>query len=466
MLTYFVLKFSVFKNNEKFKIIMDKILKVISIVYCFIIFFSILLPDAFSLCYSKEELTNRNVLFALIRWLSYVPFIVMPISAFFKNKTIKNIAIYSCFVATILNLIFYPEFLSYATSNLGRGLNSISVLNEGFKNFLINATFRSVIFGFTWLIQLTFSVVMFFEKFKDIKLNLKESAFALLTFVCVFLACVPIFVPQHLFGHSEIIFSAWSLPHLVWLLFVATDILVLYFIFRNKDQETKRIVCLILSLCLFLQYNQMFSAISINMKRMPLQLCNIGAYLILASMVFNNQKLFNFTLIVNLTGAIFALAVPDLDNNGLFQLYNMHFILEHTNILVVPILALCFKLFKPVDKYALRDCLIGFSCYFLIVLILGTTFNAIALKTSNDFYSANYLFMFDKVAATKVISSVGPLFDITWKIGNYIILYPVIQILIFLVFVLACILVYLMLKFIYFINSKIKFKKQKNINEQ
>ena len=111
----------------------------------------------------------------------------------------------------------------------------------------------------------------------------------------------------------------------------------------------------------------MFSAIIINAKRFPFQLCNIGAYLILASLIFKNQKLFNFTFIVNLTGAIFALMVPDLENNGLFQLYNMHFILEHTNILVIPILALCFKLFKPVDKYALKDCFFGLFWYSLVI---------------------------------------------------------------------------------------------------
>lgn len=461
--TYLVLKFCIFKENEKFKTILAKILKIISIVYCGLIFVSILLPDAFSLCYSKEELANRNVWFALIRWLSFVPFITMPISIFFENKTIKNIAVISCIVTTILNLAFFSSYLEYATSTAGRGLNSISILSNGFKNFLINTVFRSFWFGLIWVIQLLFGVVMLCEDFKQIKISKKDVLTTSLSFLAITFLCIPIFVPQHLFGHSEIIFSAWSVPHILWLLMVVILIVSLYFIFRNKSQDTKRIVCIILSLCLFIQYNQMFSAIIINAKRFPFQLCNIGAYLILASLIFKNQKLFNFTFIVNLTGAIFALMVPDLENNGLFQLYNMHFILEHTNILVIPILALCFKLFKPVDKYALKDCLIGFSVYFGIVLLLGTTFNAIALKTSNDFFKANYLFMFDKNVATSVIKGVGPLFDITWKIGNYIIFYPVIQPLIFIVFVCAMLLVYLMLKFIYFILNKIQQKRQNNL---
>lgn len=464
--TYFILKFVVFKNNPKFASVLSKILKVVSIVYCSIIFLSILLPDAFCLSYSKEELANRDVWFSIVRWLSTASFVLIPISAFFNNKILRVVAIASSFVSGVINLIAFPQYLSYATNVSGRGLNSISVLSEGFKNFLLNPTFRSFVFGLTFLLQISFAVCLFVEEFKNLKLTLKQSLWAVLTFFAILLACIPIYVPQHLFGHSNIIFSAWSIPHLIWFAFVVAEIVALYFIFKNKDEQTKRILCVILSLCLFLQYNQMFSAISINAKRFPLQLCNIGAYLILASMIFKNQKLFNFTLIVNLTGAIFALAVPDLDNNGLFQLYNMHFILEHTNILVVPILALCFKIYKPVDKYALRDCMLGFCAYFAFVLVLGTAFNAIALKTSNGFWSANYLFMFDKVAATKVISGVGGLFDITWKIGNYIVLYPVIQLLIFLVFAAACVLVYFALRLIFVLTEKSKAKKLAKVDAQ
>lgn len=458
---YLVLKFVVFKNNDNFKLVMDKILKILSVIYCFIIFFSILLPDAFSISYDESYIPNsKNIIFALVRWANYVPFIVLPISVFLKNKYIKNISIYFCFLLTIVNLICYPIFLEFATSSLGRGLNSIPVIGQGVKDFLLNPTFRSIIFAITWIIPFICSIILFFEDFMSIKLNnIKEFFLNLLIFMVIFFAVIPIFVPQHLFGYSNILLKPWSLPHFLWLLFVVAELITLYFIFRNKDEEIKYIVCLILSLALFLQYNEMFSAVSINFERLPLQLCNIGAYLILASMIFRNQKLFNFSIIVNLTGAIFALAVPDLEGKGLFYLWNMHFILEHTNIIIIPILALCFKLFKKIDKYALRDCIIGFSCYFLIVLILGTSFNAIALKTGNRFYHANYLFMFDAVKAEKVIKGIKTLFDIKFNIGSYIVFYPVVQLLIFIVFVFACMLVYLLIKFVYFIIDLINKKR-------
>lgn len=464
MSIYLVLKYVAFKNNDKFKRVMDRILKVLSVVYCFVIFFSILLPDAFSISYDESYIPNtKNIVFALVRWANYVPFVVLPIGIFCKNKYIKNIAIYFCFLLTIVNLICYPTFLEFATSSLGRGLNSIPVISQSVKDFLLNSTFRSIIFAITWIIPLICSIILFFEDFKSIKLNnIKEFFLNLLIFMVIFFAVIPIYVPQHLFGYSNILLKPWSLPHILWLLFVLVELITLYLIFRKKDEQIKYIVCLILSFALFLQYNEMFSAVSINIERLPLQLCNIGAYLILASMIFRNQKLFNFSIIVNLTGAIFALAVPDLEGKGLFYLWNMHFILEHTNIIIVPILALCFKLFKKIDKFALRDCIIGFSCYFLLVLILGTSFNAIALKTGNNFYHANYLFMFDSVKAEKTIKGIKALFDIKFNIGSYITFYPVIQLLIYVVFAVACVLVFLLIKFVYLIIDLINKKRMAN----
>ena len=464
---YLVLKFVVFKNNDNFKLVIDKILKVLSVVYCFIIFLSILLPDAFSVSYDESYIPNsKNIIFAFVRWANYVPFVVIPISVFCKNKYIKNIAIYFCFLLTIVNLICFPTFLEFATSSLGKGLNSIPVISQGVKDFLLNPIFRSIVFAITWIIPLILSIILFFEDFKNIKLNnIKEFFLNLLIFMAIFFAVIPIFVPQHLFGYSNILLKPWSLPHILWLLFVVIELTTLYLMFRNKDEEIKYIVCLILSFALFLQYNEMFSAVSINIERLPLQLCNIGAYLILASIIFRNQKLFNFSVIVNLTGAVFALAVPDLEGKGLFYLWNMHFILEHTNIIIIPILALCFKLFNKIDKNALKDCLAGFSCYFLIVLILGTSFNAIALKTNNNFYHANYLFMFDAVKAEKVIKGIKALFDIKFKIGSFIVFYPVVQLLIYVVFIFACVLVYLLIKFVYFVINLINKKRMTNSKE-
>ncbi len=465
---YLLCKFVFFKKSEKFAGILNKILKISVIVYCSLVILTILLPDAFVRSYNPEEipLTYKDISFALVRWFSALSFVILPLSVFFKNRTLRNIASYFCFTMTIVSLIYYPTFMENYTSTLGRGLNSISVISEGFKNFLINPIFRSFIIAIQWLLELSIILVLEIEEkhlfnFKDKKEYLNFGLVLLTTLLC----SIPIYVPQHLFGYSSLIFDAWTFPHILWILSVIGLTVSLFFVFRNKSQENKKILCLILALSLFYQYNQMFGAISINVKRLPLQLCNIGALLVLVSLITENKHIFNFTVIVNVVGVMFALAVPDLDGKGLFYLYNMHFIFEHTNVLVVPVLALLFNLFPRLDKVALKDCLIGFSIYFGFALIMGTMFNTIASATGNNFYSANYLFMFDQAVATDLVPALGALFNPKVQLGH-ITFYPVIQILIYIVFLGLCVGMYYLIRLIYKVKDKMTKKQEETqLNE-
>jgi len=445
------------KNKEKFNAVVVKVLKIASVVYCVILFLTIFLPDAFALCLDQADLILdfKNISFAIVRWFTTLSFIMLPLAVFYQNRTIRNIAIYFCSLMTLISMFYYPVYLEAYTSIAGRGLNSISVLSNGFKTFLINPVFRSFVLGLIIVLGITIPVVLALEE-KHLFNYKSRKEWLNFGLVLVFsiLGCVPIYVPQHLFGYSNIIFDAWTLPHLIWLLSVIAEIVILYFIFRKKDAEIKHIVCLVLSLALILQYNQMFSAISINIGRLPLQLCNIGSFLILFSLIFKNKAIFNFTVIVNVAGVLFALAVPDLDGEGLFYLYNMHFILEHTNVIIVPILALLFGLFPRLDKKALKHYLIGFVIYFVVVLLLGASFNAIAVSTGNGFWEANYLFMFDQEKAAGFIGFMGALFNPAWRIGK-LTFYPLMHLTGFFVFNIVCLIVFFMIQLVYIIKDKI-----------
>ena len=456
---YFICKYCCKFDNQKFNNVINKILKITVITYCTISILTILLPDSLLLSYDNDVLKVLNGEMrgvAILRWFGSLAFVMLPLAIFFKNITIRNISIYFCTIITLLNIIFYPTLIDYLTSTAGRGLNSISVIGQGFKDFLLNPIFRSIILGLLWIIELAIPIVLAVQEkhIFNVK-NLKEYGYFFLILTLTLIACVPIYVPQHLFGYTDVIFEAWSIPHILWIISVIAEIIVLYFIFRNKNDENKRIMLFILSLNLLMQYNQMFGAISLNIERLPLQLCNIGSFLILFTLIFKSKKLFDFTIIVNVVGVLIALAIPDLDNEGLFYLYNMHFILEHTNVIIIPILALALGVFPRLDNKSLKHFLIGFACYFVTVLLLGTIFNGIASSTGNNFYSANYLFMFDKKTAAELLPFTESLFNIKFSIGT-LTLYPVIQPLIGIVFTLICLAVYGTIRLIYFIKDKIK----------
>lgn len=456
--TYLVLRYTVFKNSEKYTKVINITLKVCVVIYCCLMLFNVLMPDAFELSLSQTDLANETVRhgYVIVRWFAMVNFVTLPIAVFYKNRTIRNIAIYFGVIMTFCQLGFYSEYLKDFTSSFGRGFNSIAIMPEGAKQFFINPTFRSVWFGFILALQLLVPLVLAInEKHYFNVCDKKEYLKFFITLPCVIISSLPIYIPQHLFGgYSNLMFTPWSWVHICWLILAIGELIALYFIFRKRDTETKMVLLFVMSLSLLMQYLQMFSAISINAARLPIQLCNIGAFLILLSLMTKNKKIFNFTVIINVVGAIFALAMPDLDGEGLFYLYNMHFIFEHTNVLLVPILALLFGIFPRLDKYALRDCIIGFSIYFVAVWALGTTFNSVYVVTGNEFWkNVNYLFMF-KVE----LDFTQPLFDINFKIGTAT-FYPVIQLLIYVIFVLVCVLLYFAMRLIYKIKDKIMSKK-------
>lgn len=448
-------------NTVKSKDIIERCLKIGVIVFCALFILSNFLPDITNLCYSREELLLNPVdsSLALIKWFASTSFVLLPLAVFYDNRTVRNLAIFFSLLAGVLQIVFYPQFLELFTSENGRGLNSIKVLSDSFKKFMINPTFRSIYFGLTVGLQIVIPIVLVISKkhIFNVK-SLKEWGWFLLMGVVTFASSVPITSLQHLFGHTNIMFTAWSLPHLIWILLVVGQIIALYFLLRNKEYKIKRIAMFILALSLLSQYSQIFGVITISVKSIPLQLCNIGTFFVVISLVTKSKKIFDFTVIVNVVGAMFALAVPELENEGLFYVYNIYFCAEHGNVLIVPILCLMLKLFGRVDKKSLKNFLIGFNIYFFSVMLLGIIANAIATKTGNGFWKANWFFMFDQKTAADLIPFLGNLFNAKITMGM-VTVFPVAKLIIYGVFSAVCFLAFGMIQLIYFISGKINKNK-------
>ena len=447
---------------------MAKGLKIAAVVYAGLCLFCIVLPDAFMLSYDENQLvlTGQVRVFALLRWFTGVAFIALPAAVLFPVRAVRNVAVYFCSTLALVSVFFYPTYMSYFESLSGKGLAGIEVVGESFKAFLRNATFRSIVFGLVKLLEIAIPV-LFAVNEKHV-FNVKDKKewlnFAIVLPCLIFLA-LPIYVPQHLFGYSSLIFDAWSLPHILWLVLVGVETAVLFFLFRRKSKIEKKALCFVLALSLLMQYSQVFGSMTITMGNLPLQLCNIGAFLLVFSIWTENKKLVDFTVVVNVTGVLLALAVPDLDGEGLFYLYNMHFILEHTNLVIAPLLAMMFGVFPRVDKKTVKHLVVGFSIYFAAVFLLGTVTNALKSATGNSFYGANYFFMFDPAKAEELVGGLAGIFSVELRLGEHVLLYPVAQVLIFVVFTGMCIGVYYAIRGIYALAERKHAKVDKRATE-
>ena len=111
-----------------------------------------------------------------------------------------------------------------------------------------------------------------------------------------------------------------------------------------------------------------------------------------------------------------------------------------------------FKLYRR-NKVcvAANKCVIA---YFGAVFVLGTIFNGIATKTGNNFWSANYLFMFDQETASGFIPFLGELFNINFSIGS-LTFYPLMLLVVYVVFNIICFIVFFAIQLIYLIKDKI-----------
>ena len=429
---------------------LDKLMKILCILFMFLMFINVLLPDGFVVSLSESELDGNNQYFeAIVRWFRFVSFLVIPVAVFYDKKIFNKIAIYFCLPVSIVNLISYFLYFPDITTNNLKGIANIRFFGEEFRVFISNDIFRSCFFGIMSLLEVVVLIYIVYKNYQKLKFeNIKEVILFIISLVSLILVIMPIYIPQYLIGYTDIILKTYSLAHLLWVLSLIVIFICLHLIFRNQTYENKFILVIILALSLLVQYNQMFSAINeLTFKRMPLQLCNIGSYLILVTLLTKNRKLFSFTLIVNVVGALVALSILGVDEKGLGYLWNIHYILEHSGVVIIPLLCLSLELFPKVEKTDIKYVLIGFISYFILVLGLGTYLNGIYTSTGNDFFEVNYLFMFDREVAADAIGFADRLFDLQINIGKYT-YYPMIQSAVFYTFLSLCFGVFYLLYFV------------------
>lgn len=441
------------------------VLKVLSIVYCLVVLIGHLLPDGFAFVingsfYGLLYYDRTDVWQTILRWGLNISSIILPLAVFFKtNRLMKNIAVYVCLPFTILSVLFFNDFIYYFVQEESRAILDFNYLPESIRTLILDWGFRSIYFGIQLLLGLIIPLTLVFgEKHRfNIRDQVeKKNFFISLPFIII--AAMPTYSLQSLFGFvtrsGDI---GYSFAHYVWMAFILVEIIALYNIFKNKDYQIRYELCVFLCLQLFMHYNSTY-IMGFTFKKLPLQLCNLGAYFFLISIVFKKQKLFNFSYIANLVGASIAIALPDLED-GIFSFWYVHFVMEHMQVFAIPVLMGLFKIFPRFEKKHLKDVAIGFAIYFFTCWIFGTLLNGLAFKTGDAGFKVNYFYMFDLQTITGYLPFLG-FFVKGIYVFEYFKIFPVFQIGIFVVYMGFCIGCYFIIERLYLLAADHKELRQ------
>ncbi len=366
-----------------------------------------------------------DILQSILRWGHYLSYVVIPCAAFFTKRIYKNVTVYFCTIITILQLIFFKDTTTYFLIDSERAIYLLPII-------------RYMEYALELILALLIPLVIrFIQGHKFDYKNKKEWINFFILLPVMLLICVPVYLPQSLFGFTEIEMGPLSWTNILWIVLVLAFIAILYFSLRYKDYETRYSTLIFISLLLFLHYNSIY-LMDLVASRLPLQLCNLGAYLILIAFLIKKQAFFDFVLLANVPGAAIALVAVDV-SQPILSFWNIHFYIEHTWVFVLPIVAVALRIFKRPGKAAFKHFIIGFSTYFLICAIGGLIINCALYEEYHWFFNkVNYFYMFeiDLIGAIPFLK-----FLYKWEVslGGYI-FYPLFMLLVYCFFVVFCLI--------------------------
>lgn len=170
----------------------------------------------------------------------------------------------------------------------------------------------------------------------------------------------------------------------------------------------------------------------------PFHLCNTAMYLMVLCLVFKWEKLFYFTLFINVLGAFLAMVMPNYsDTLNLFSPGIVNFYINHFIAFFMPILIVALRVYERPKLKQFLYSIIGFAGYFLLVLIINSWFTGLfelgILSSKTDYFFINSDFIADKLGTwAENLRNVIISFNI---FGVKFTFYPIYQILFFLVYV-------------------------------
>ena len=355
---------------------------------------------------------------ALLMWLIFVVQLVNVTYVFFEKHVprVTPIARYASTAVYALSIIAIPM--------LNRAMDGD--LADGFH-------WRSLVFALELGVGLALSLAHLFDGVK-ISQTKRQWLITALIFLGMLLISIPAWLPQCVLGYGDasIKIDDFNIYHRLALYGSLVIALPIHFLFTGCKYEQRRYALLYISMATMISYCFKYDLSTfLHMADWPLHLCNTAMFIIPLVLIFKLDKLYYFTIFINVLGAFLAMIMPNTDGANWLGVRTMEFWTNHYMAFLLPILLMSLRIFPRPKMKQFTYSLIAFFAYYVFVLVANAVLTG--LGNSTDFFFINSDFVAGKLGKwaedlRKIV------FVYNYKDYQFI-LYPVYQLLYFVVYI-------------------------------
>ena len=316
---------------------------------------------------------------------------------------------------------------------------AIPMLNRAMDGELAEVFhWRNLVFALELGVGLALSTRHLFDGFK-ITQTVKQWLTTVAIVIGTFVIAMPAWIPQCIFGYgsASVKIDDFSIYHRIALYLSIFIALSIHFLFNKCTYEQKRLALIIISMATMITFSYFldFHVLS-NMANWPLHLCNTAMYIIPIVLIFKLDKLYYFTIFINVLGAFLAMIMPNTDGANWLASRTFQFWSNHYMALLLPILLMSLRIFPRPKMKQFVYSLIAFFGYYVLVLIANAVLTG--MGNSTDFFFINSNFVADKLGKwAEDLRNVTFDLNTIFKIGGYkFIIYPVYQLIYFVVYII------------------------------
>ena len=361
---------------------------------------------------------NTAFLSIVLFWLIYAVQLAAVVYPFFEKH-----------IPLVAPIVRYAAAIVYAVS-----IAVLPTLNRAMDGDLADGFhYRLLVFALELGVGLGLAVFQITRQKRPV-FNLKNLLTTVAIFVGMVAISIPPWAPQALLGLGDptILLEDFTFAHRIFIYGSAVIGLSVHFLFAKCEYEQKRFALLYISMATMIAfcYGYDFSIFT-DLQGWPLHLCNTAMFIIPLVLIFKMEKLYYFTIFINVLGAFFAMIMPDTDAANWLSVRSIQFWSNHYMAFLLPLLLMSLNIFRRPKMKQFIYSLVAFFGYYALVLFMNAWLTA--KGTPVDFFFINSDFIAEKLGKwaedLRKITFQFQMGDLT------LLIYPVYQALYFVVYI-------------------------------